>query len=158
MLPNSLYKASITLITKLTRTPPTHTQKKKRRKRKKKNYRSISILLMIIDAEILNKIWANPINTLKGLYTVIKWDLSQGYKDILSFFPFFLKPHLWHIEVPRLGIRLELQLPTYATTMATPDPSHLCNLHHNLWQLWILNPLNETGVWTHILTETTSGP
>ena len=24
----------------------------------------------------------------------------------------FLGPHLWHVEVPRLGVELELQLPT----------------------------------------------
>ena len=31
------------------------------------------------------------------------------------FFPFpFLGPHTWHMEVPRLGDELELQLPAYA--------------------------------------------
>ena len=34
---------------------------------------------------------------------------------------YFLGPHLWHMEVPRLGIELELQLPAYATAM--PDLS-----------------------------------
>ena len=38
---------------------------------------------------------------------------------------------------------MELQLPNYATATATPDPSHICNLHRSLWQLWILNPLSE---------------
>ena len=28
---------------------------------------------------------------------------------------------------------------------AAPDPSHVCNLHHSLWQLGILNPLSEAG-------------
>lgn len=32
------------------------------------------------------------------------------------------------MEVPRLGVELELQLPAYATATATPDPSHICNL------------------------------
>ena len=40
------------------------------------------------------------------------------------FWPFiFLGPHLWYMEVvPRLGIKLELQLPVYATATAMRDP------------------------------------
>ena len=40
---------------------------------------------------------------------------------------------LWHMEVPRLGAKLELQLPAYATATATAtaDPSCVCNLHHS---------------------------
>ena len=45
--------------------------------------------------------------------------------------------------VPRLGVELELQLPAYATATATPDLSCVCNLHHSLWQCWILNPLSK---------------
>ena len=40
---------------------------------------------------------------------------------------FFLQPHPQHVEVPRLGVELELHLPP------TPHP----------WQRWILNPLSE---------------
>ena len=39
----------------------------------------------------------------------------------LSFLP-FLGPLLWHIEVPSLGVELELQLPAYARVTATRDP------------------------------------
>ena len=40
------------------------------------------------------------------------------------FFSFvFLGLHLWHMEVPRLGVKLELQLPAYAT--ATGSELHL---------------------------------
>ena len=53
----------------------------------------------------------------------------------------FLGLYLWYMEVPRLGVELELQVPAYTT--ATLDPSCVCNLHHNLQQLWILNPLRE---------------
>ena len=31
----------------------------------------------------------------------------------------------------------------YATALATPDPSRICDLHHNSPQRWILNPLNK---------------
>ena len=33
------------------------------------------------------------------------------------------------MEVPRLGIKLELQLLAYTTATATPDPSHIYKLH-----------------------------
>ena len=44
-----------------------------------------------------------------------------------------------HMEVPRLGVKSELQLPAYTTATATPDPSHVYNLHYNSRQLQILN-------------------
>ena len=45
---------------------------------------------------------------------------------------FFLQPHLWHREVPRLVVKSELQLPVYATATATWDPSLVCDyLHHS---------------------------
>ena len=42
------------------------------------------------------------------------------------------------MEVPRLGVELELQLLAYATTIATQDLSLICDLHHSLWQHGIL--------------------
>ena len=36
---------------------------------------------------------------------------------------------LWHMEVPRLGVKAELQLQAYATATAMEDPSHICELH-----------------------------
>ena len=47
------------------------------------------------------------------------------------------------MEVPRLEVESELQLPTYATAAALWDLSHVFNLHHSSWQLQILNPLSE---------------
>ena len=32
------------------------------------------------------------------------------------------------MEVPRLGVELQLQLPAYAKATATQDPSHICEL------------------------------
>ena len=61
------------------------------------------------------------------------------------FFLFFsLGSCLPHMEVPRLGVELELQLPAYATATATWDPSYVCNLHHSSQQCQILNPLSKT--------------
>ena len=72
---------------------------------------------------------------------------------------FFLGPHLPHMNVPRLGVKLELQLLAYAaaTVTATPDLSFACDLHHILWQHWILSPLREARNQTRILTETMLG-
>ena len=58
-LPNSFYKATISLIPKLDKDATHKKKKKKERKKRKENYRLIS--LMKIDAKILNKIIANRI-------------------------------------------------------------------------------------------------
>ena len=50
------------------------------------------------------------------------------------------------MEVPRLGINSELQLPAYTTATATPDPRLLCDLHHSSRQRRILNPVSEPGM------------
>ena len=44
------------------------------------------------------------------------------------------------MEVPRLGVKSELQLPAHVTATATQDLSCVCNLHHSSQQCWILNP------------------
>ena len=51
--------------------------------------------------------------------------------------------HLQHMEVPRLGVRLELLLPAYTTATTTPDLSHVGDLQHSSRQHQILNPLSE---------------
>ena len=67
---------------------------------------------------------------------------SKSPSPSLSFV-FFLGLPPWHMEVPRLGVELELQPLVYTTATATPDPSHVCDLHPSSWQHWILNPLSE---------------
>ena len=42
---------------------------------------------------------------------------------LLTIFFFFLRMHLRHMEVPRLRVKSEVQLPTYATATAMLDPS-----------------------------------
>jgi len=70
---------------------------------------------------------------------IIKMSDSQ----FLFFFLVFLGLHLWHMEVPRLGVELELQRLPYTTATATQDPYCLCSLHHSSWECWILNPLSK---------------
>ena len=41
------------------------------------------------------------------------------------------------MEVPRLGVELEIQLPAYTTATATPDPSGVCELHQSSWILGV---------------------
>ena len=57
------------------------------------------------------------------------------------------------MEVPRLGVESELQLPAYTTATARPDPSRICGLPRSLWQHWILNPLSEARVRTLIFVD-----
>ena len=49
----------------------------------------------------------------------------------------FLGPHVWHMEVPRLGVESELLLPAYTTATA----------------MWILNPLSKVRDQTRVLTD-----
>ena len=58
-------------------------------------------------------------------------------------FLYFLGPHPWHMEVPRLGVKSELKLPAYTTATATRDLSCICDLHHRSWQCQIVNPLSK---------------
>ena len=71
-----------------------------------------------------------------------------------AIFFFFLGPHLWHTEVPRLGVKSELWLLAYTTAMATQDPSCNYDLYHTSQQCQILNPLSKASYQTHILMDT----
>ena len=42
----------------------------------------------------------------------------------------FLGMHLQHMEIPRLGVKSELQLQAYTTATAMLDLSHICDLHY----------------------------
>ena len=73
-----------------------------------------------------------------------------------SFFFFFcfLGLHPEHMEIPRLVVESELQLPAYITATATRDPSHVCDLHHSSGQHQIPDPLNKTRDGICILMDT----
>ena len=56
------------------------------------------------------------------------------------------------MEVPRLGVQWELQLPSYTTAKAMHDPSHVCNLHHILCKTkslthWARPGIEPTSSW-----------
>ena len=63
--------------------------------------------------------------------------------SLFFFFFVFLGPHSQHMEVPRLGVKSELQLPASTRATATEDLSRVCDLHQSAQQPRILNPLSE---------------
>ena len=65
------------------------------------------------------------------------------YFFLFFFFP-FLGPLPWHMEVPRLGVETELQLPAYARATTMQDLSRVCDLHLSS----ILNSLSKARDWT----------
>lgn len=58
------------------------------------------------------------------------------------------------MEVPRLGVELELQLQVYTTATATPDLSHTCDPYRGLRQRRILNQLSKARDQTFIFMDT----
>ena len=59
-----------------------------------------------------------------------------------------------HMEVPRLGVELELQLLAYATATATQDLRCVCDVHQSSGQHQILNSLSEARDRSHVLMGT----
>ena len=56
----------------------------------------------------------------------------------------FLGLHPQQTEVPRLGVKSDLQLPAYPQPQQHGmDPSRICDLHRSSQQRQILNPLSE---------------
>ena len=71
-----------------------------------------------------------------------------------SLFFFLFRLYLEHLEVPMLGVELQLQLLAYAPATAIPDPSRVYVLHHSSQQHRILKPLSMARDWTFILMDT----
>ena len=61
----------------------------------------------------------NALQTLCATKKTMKVKESTGNTTTSFSYLVFLEFHLWHMEVPRLGIELELQLPAYTTATAT---------------------------------------
>ena len=73
------------------------------------------------------------------------------YCILFIYFFVFSGLFLQHMEIPRLGVKSELQLPAYTTVTATQDLSGVCDLYHSSQQHQILNPLSASGDRTHNL-------
>ena len=58
------------------------------------------------------------------------------------------------MEVPRVGVKVELWPLAYSTATATLDLKCVCDLHHSSWQCQILNSLSGVRDQTHVLMDT----
>ena len=92
-------------------------------------------------------------NANRASFQRLEWWVSCVVWSVFFFFLSFLGPHLWHMEVPRLGVQLELWLLAYTTTTALRDLSCVCDLHRSSGQHWILNPLSKARVRTWVLMD-----
>ena len=97
--------------------------------------------------------------SLSNMHLMFPPCLMSFHGLIAHFFSFllflvFLGPHPQHMEVPRLGVESELQLPAYTTATAGWDLSRICKLHHSSQQCWILNPLSKAWDQTCVLMDT----
>jgi len=65
--------------------------------------------------------------------------------DFFFFFFFFvfLGLYSWPMEVPRLGVKSDLQPLAFATATAAWHPSCVCNLHHSSQQRLTLKSLSK---------------
>ena len=89
----------------------------------------LSLCLLNYEMEIKNTTCLLPRLHMKRLCPDSRCPQMFSCVCVLCFFA-FLGPHLWHLEVPRLGVESELQLPQ---------------------QCRIFNPLSEARDGTHIL-------
>ena len=80
----------------------------------------------------------------------VKW---PSFFSFLFFFC-FLGLYLRHMEIPRLGVESELQLPACTTATAMWDPNRVCSLYHSSRQHRILNPLIKARNRTLVLMDT----
>ena len=74
------------------------------------------------------------------------------FSAIISLFFFsFLGPHCMAYGGSQARIKLELQLPAYATATAMQDPSHVWDLHKSSRQRQILDPPSKGRDQIHVL-------
>ena len=107
-----------------------------------------------MEASVAEALWVREDKRSQSEITeAVCWD-QVVFFFIFYFYFCFLGPHLWHMDVPRLGVESDLQLPAYATSTRMWDPSCACSPQSSSWQRRILNPLREARDQTRILTDT----
>ena len=84
----------------------------------------------------------------------VRFVTTDLQRELRKTFFLLLGLHPRHMEVPRLGVKSELQLPAYTTATTVWDPSCVYSLHHSSQQHRLLNPLSVAMDRTHILTGT----
>ena len=103
---------------------------------------------------LFNSKYKFTVTSFKGLIIIQFCLLVDLWFMIIIIIICFLGLHPRQLEVSRLGVELELQLPAYATAATIPDLSCLWDLHHSSQQRWILNQLIEARDQNHILMDT----
>ena len=84
---------------------------------------------------VLVRMWSNKVlgknklvqPIILALLGQIKICITINSQFCFLFFFYFSGPQLQHMEVPRLAVKSELQLPAYTTAIAMQDLSHVCN-------------------------------
>ena len=110
----------------------------------------ISFPVDVLRSEMAGSHGSCSLDFLRNFHTVFHGGCTHFFLFFfLSSFA-FLGPHVRHMLVPKLGVKLELQLLA-CTTATTRDLSHVCKRHHSSWQHRILNPLIEARDGTPIL-------
>ena len=89
-----------------------------------------------------SNIWHIHVSNITWIPRVINRFFKMFF--ILFIFLFMATPEAYVSSQARGRIRAAAS--AYATAMATPGLSHIWDLHHSLWQYWILNPLSEAGI------------
>ena len=104
-----------------------------------------------------NKIFTSPLHIETKIIPLF-FSLQLHCNNCIStFFFILLGLHLKHMEVPRLGVKSELQLLAYTTATGTLDLKCICELCCSLWQCHILNPLSKARDGNCILKDAMSG-
>ena len=67
--------------------------------------------------------------SLNQVFLCVFWVFVEFFVLFCFFIVFFRAP--WRMEVPRLGVKLELQLTAHTTVTAIRNLSHVCDLHHS---------------------------
>ena len=76
-------------------------------------------------------------------------NVNSKHLEIVGFLVFFFRATAYGGSQAR-G-RIGAKPLVYTTARATPDPSHVCDLHHSSQQRQILNALTEARDQTHII-------
>ena len=99
---------------------------------------------------IYNPFAKQSLHSLDFLGSWLTNELTQSFLFcfVLFWFVFGATPVAYTRSQARGRLRA---VAAYPTATATPNPSHICNLHHGSRQQWIVNSLSKARDWTHIL-------
>ena len=118
----------------------------------KKKYEIGNIIILMLQMNMyLHILYLSLVIYLLDTKALETTDLSYIYL-LLSFFFFFLQPHLQHMEVGLKGWS-GAAAATYTTATATSSPSCICNLcsslqQHQILTHWARSEIESVSSWT----------